>query len=316
MKESRHWSRFFGSILNNYDPSDPAKIEEQQIYNYLDWVQSNVPSINKVVSDNAFDNEPHFSHLYPEISFHIMNSAMIDMWINFKYANDQEPNPSRLEHIKNAQDLLAISGYELYMKRQKLIDTDPDYFNKKNRLRNGLIDGRLNEIDSAIVLLSYIKNEPTKTVVPSPIQFERSNIGHRQGNTNSDILMYDYKKDDVIGIQLKNTVNEYTLNRYDKSRIVLISGQDDLLNQKVVRKNQSSSDKSIVSWPGLISMFHITKQMGTTGSSRGIAANYLGDRNLMRMKFDAKYAIGKISDPRQRALANIKPRLDNAFSQN
>lgn len=311
MDESRKWVSYFEGILMYFDPNKQDMIDENIVSDYINWCYRNVPILDNELFTRSFD-EPRFLVAYNELTFHILNYAMITMWGGFFDTKNQEISGNRNYLIKDAQDMLSLAGSRLYIYRDPQCSAQSDYsfFHKDNSAISSAINGRLTEIDAGIALLDYAKINPHIIVVPSQGAFERF-----ASSANTDFILYDTKNVNIIGAQVKSMGQKADFERYDTSRVALISGRYDLENELLTRTKTGTSQQKVISWPGMISMAHING-IHTIGKNRSIVVKYSNPSELMQLKFRAKTMLKGLRVNRQRILSNISYRLDKTFAYN
>lgn len=152
------------------------------------------------------------------------------------------------------------------------------------------------------MLLDVAKKHPDWIVVPGPMQFERS----RHGDRNADFIVIDTGNKQSIGIQVKSSVRDETIAKYDPAWIVLVDGDTDFNNVQAMRTKALSSDQKVVSWAGILSAHHLSK---LSTKNRPLSSP---DRMLlMRQRLVAKAAL---SDVKVKDYPEIIKRIDERIS--
>ncbi len=183
-----------------------------------------------------------------EVNFPALNEHMGDMWdplILGEWPKGIDRN--RVIHI--AMNSLAIEGLLYYTLREKFVrrvGTEALY-EPYNEAFLSRYTGVLQEIDVAIVILDVIRKNPNLTVVPAPMQFERSKSG-----ANADLLVVDLGEKQAMGVQTKTVTRRETREKYDQTRIALVDGTVDLGNVRVVRTKKGRSTEAPKPWPGIV----------------------------------------------------------------
>jgi hypothetical protein len=112
-----------------------------------------------------------------------------------------------------------------------------------------IINGILQEIDSAIVLLEIAKRHSSWVVLPAPLNFERMGRAN-----NVDFVIVDFEQQNTIGVQVKTRVKAYQRERADPRRVVFIDGIKDLHNTRKLPTRYGRNKRDVVAWPGMIAV--------------------------------------------------------------
>ena len=176
-----------------------------------------------------------------------MYDAMYPGWMEMAYAGEFGP-AQRDGAIRTSQLVLASQCLRLALLRSRHtgIAEDYRYFSDDLRKTRSVMNGIMNEYDTAIVLLELSRTDPDLMVVNAPLRFESW-----AGNANSDFIAYHKEADSVIGVQAKsgNTSNS---RRYDSHRVMMVDGAHDLKGHTMHRVHPGSSHLRDVTWPGIV----------------------------------------------------------------
>lgn len=309
MVDARKWSTYFGHSLLDYCRGEYLpKYDPQIIDGYFDWIHLNLYRINHALDSNI--NNREFQKAYSELNFHYLNIAMMEQW-RAVFGLDN-PAGERIKNIHFAQDYLSTLSLDAFCK--KLDETRPakaaEDFAKDNKVYRDLTENRLNEFDSAIILLEVMKNNPSLAVLPSPPLFEKYT-----NRANADFIIIDTDTRDILGVQTKTTIFSEELEKYDSRRIIFIDGRYDLANYKMMRTVANSSRLKEVSWNGLVAMHHLK-----TKNAKRIANSYIHSvmttKELLGNMMRARAALGTTTMDIPRITALIEDRiLDNLYKQ-
>ena len=176
-----------------------------------------------------------------------MYDAMYPGWMEMAYAGEFSL-AQRDEAIRTGQLVLASQCLRLALLRSRHtgIAEDYRYFSDDLRKTRSVINGIMNEYDTAIVLLELSRADPDLMVVNAPLRFESW-----AGSANSDFIAYHKEADSVIGVQAKSG-NTSDSGRYDSHRVMMVDGADDLKGHAMHRVYPGSSHLRNVTWPGLV----------------------------------------------------------------
>ncbi len=221
-----------------------------------------------------------------EVNFHAMNRHMLGMWEPLTRGG-WSSEERRREHITYAQSSLAVEGLFYYMSRQRIADADGSHamFTPAYKELYERTTGIIQEVDAAIVLLDVVRRYRNLTVVPAPMQFERS----RQRRRNVDFVVVDAEAGRAVGIQVKSKVNPKDFAEADKDRVVFVDGDVDLGNVKAMRTQRGKSDRRVVAWPGIIAARRMSL-IKTHGKGRTQVGG--SSRNIMKLKIEAERLVG------------------------
>jgi hypothetical protein len=251
--DAQDWSHDFGRLAHGYLSQEPLSPSELKNFEHYDnWHHDRSGNSR----NRAFTNEAVTDRYraFREVNFHYLNAPMLGMWRPLTGETWRSPQ-QRDEMIRYARDNVAREGLLCYTLRdayaKQMGGTDALFDDKGLELHNSL-NGAMQEFDAAIVLLGVVRKHSNWTVVPAPLQFERSKAAER----NADFLVIDTEAKQTIGVQIKSSVNQKVRQRYDPDRIVLVDGNVDFDNVKAVRTDRFRSDQKVVSWAGILSAYH------------------------------------------------------------
>jgi hypothetical protein len=248
--EGQQWSYRFGRLLYMAlaGMTPDAHTDPLDMQAYHEWSSGVIDDIISLVGHD--DNAAH--RAMNELNFNVMNRAMRGMWHPILQSQGNRSEGERAHTIRASELELGIIGLvfnqsrEAYAKKYGYQIWFEDSSLKPLTLT---INGILQEIDSAIVLLAIAKRHPSWIVLPAPLHFERMGRGN-----NVDFIVIDCDRQNTIGVQVKTRVQFRQRRRADPKRVVFIDGIADLCNTRELR-TQSASDKiETVSWPGMIAV--------------------------------------------------------------
>ena len=177
-----------------------------------------------------------------------MYDTMYTGWTEMVF-NGEFSMADRDARIRTSQLMLASQCLRVALVRARHVDIKADfrYFSKDLEAARRVMNGVMNEYDTAITLLELSRTDPDLKIVNAPLRFEGW-----AGNANADFIAYHSSADSVIGIQAKSGQQARDA-RYDQERVLLIDGARDLKGHAMHRTRPGSSSLSDVLWPGLIS---------------------------------------------------------------
>jgi hypothetical protein len=149
--------------------------------------------------------------------------------------------------------------------------------------------------------MGIVRRHPNLTVVPAPMQFERSASG-----ANADLLVVDVNDGRVVGVQTKTTTRQSTYQRYDSSRIVIVDGTKDLGTVRVVSIQKDSSTPQPKPWPGIIAASRV-HALKLHGSARQVPPDYV--RSMVAHKIRARAAVGDLRVDHRELSKEIEERI-------
>lgn len=247
--------------------AEPPAVREVQDYSYTygrivhaamnDQPDHITPLLPKIVSfeeSNTFGdvelqllNTPGAWRYRNEVNFYALNTHMDYLWRPL--IHNAWPNNNRTGTLHFAMNALAYEGMKLYGVRESIVRSkgSEELYTEENKDVLERFSGALQEVDAAIVVIDAIRKHENLTVVPAPLQFERS-----APQTNADLLVIDTTEKRMVGVQVKSRVTSKDVDRYDPDRIVLLDGDIDLGNIRVVRTKKRRSTTEPKPWPGIV----------------------------------------------------------------
>ncbi|MGF7228571.1 MAG: hypothetical protein ACQR33_01150 [Candidatus Saccharibacteria bacterium] len=219
-----------------------------------------------------------------EVNFHALNENMGRLWSPL--TRGRWANGNRVDALNFSMNALAIEGMKLYAVRERFVQENiiEDLYIDENKDVLERFTGAVQEIDAAIIVIDAIRKHPNLTVVPAPLQFERGNP-----KTNADLLVVDTEEKRMVGVQVKTNVTKEDRERYDSSRVVLMDGNVDLGNVRVVRTKKGRSTTQLKPWPGIVATSRVDN-IKMHGKHQHISSEYIG--MMMRMKMKARTLVG------------------------
>lgn len=302
IQDAQNWSYAFGrlahaSLSGAAAPSDSIA---GRVGEYRAWIYGSDEALRWRASEAKAPQEDHL-RVVNETNFHYLNKNMFGMWRPLMMGG-WESEKQRRHYIGEAREKLAIEGMVMYTLRKNFAAKrgSATLYNETNRPFLEAINGATQEFDAALVLLDVVQRHAGITVVPAPLQFERSSDGRR----NVDFLVVDFIGRRAVGAQVKTNVTDRTKERYDAERVVLIDGSVDFDNVLSVRTKTKSSQQSVKPWPGMIAAKRI-QDIPTTGRSmqRGQGGS------VVRAKMMARDALGQTRVDYQKAAKRIEERI-------
>ena len=306
MQEARRWSHCFGVVLHDYlSDADPRYYPAAQIHDaYYGWVAPAIQTFEKDIAQSGACEEEK-AKAQNEFNFHRLNTAMNYMWLPIGPAWTEDP-PFRRSAIEMSQDLLALGGLQFYIRKEGQIKKQgPDYFNEETEFARSSLEGLMHEFDAGIVLLECIKREPHLTIVPGPMQFEYSRSD--QASQNADFVVID-NRGRAVGVQIKSSVSEETIQQYDPDRIVLIDARLEFGNEKAFRTDRRKSKMSIVSWAGMICAARV-HDIRIHGNNFSLLRDMVTDQQIISMKMHARQLLAGTKSNLPSAVDKVKGRV-------
>ena len=299
IESSREWATFFDRLMYDYlnDNLDTVQFYETAFRTYQDWVNSRFDNDRRTINRQALLN-PEDKIYASELHFNTLASHTV-------FAFEQlirEDIPLRSARITDMQTELAMEAADIARQRKLL-----KFHEDKDDVRSGMVgvyNGQLTEIDTMIILLEIMKDDPEGKLVavPAPPQFESS----RKKGMNADFIIVDRALKQARGLQSKTRIsnNNDALITYEYNRITLIDGIFDLGNSQLGNYN-SRTGQNIVAAPGLIAMDHLQRL-----SIKDTPYKFIELRpKLMRAKGIARELSGGRKSYIAFATANVKAKL-------
>jgi len=304
MRDSRALAQRFGQVLHTYllHPGKPVSEIPGVVTDYVDWLNTGfIPLLSKL---NATDS-PEGNHALNELNFHSLNMCMGLMWLPMHEGNWTLNPKERCVAISHTQDILAIRGLNAYWQREQIsgIKQDYAYFSDKNNERRATFEGVLNEFDAAIVLLEVIKRRPDLTVLPAPLQFEKS-----RHKTAVDFVVVSIAGQ-AIGVQMKSLLLSGTKDTYDSDRVVCLDAKIDFGNVLARRTTPGKSHVKQVGWAGIICAQRV-KQINTIGEHQHLLKlEKLDVKTVNRNKFVACQLLKNIRPNMPEIVGRVSDRI-------
>lgn len=257
ISEAQDWSYRFGRRLHlSLTGGTPDTFTDpDEIRTYCGW-GTNVVDTAIDLTGMALNGNHDALRAMNEFNFNLMNFFMRSMWEPI-FQGAWRSEDSRRHCIQAAQLDLAVAG-SIYITSRQLWSNKHGtavWFDKDDvGVLTDTMNGILQEIDSAIVLLEVIKKYPKLTVMPAPVNFERMG-----GGDNVDFVVVDTEERNAIGAQVKTNLHRHTIRRANPRRVVFIDGTRDLCNVKRLRTRHDDDTERKVAWPGLIAVRLITQ---------------------------------------------------------
>lgn len=296
---SREWANRFADMA--YARLSGETLHQDQVSHHLRdynaWMSKHLIPLHAQLKESS-DQSAALRGL-SEINFHRLNFGMLPMWKSLLEGRQSNAEVHR-DVSYTARDIIAQQGFRMYKGREveASIQNDHRYFSEENRDQRQVLDGIINEHDTAVVLLNAIKNKPGVAVVPAPSGFEHGN----KGKYNVDFIVADLGGF-AVGVQAKLSVKQQDYERYDQDAVVLVCGDADFASTAAKRTTKGRSTTRLVAWPGMI-CGHIattTPLHGTFLAGRSQA----GSRDAPR-----KTIVERAQD--KKLIGNIKPHLGKA----
>lgn len=304
MEGPRKWTSYFDRLLvlhlkdEQNGANEPGYMFNELRKYELGWLNEHLNSTLKMAFDISERNLEALPALH-ELGFHVINKEVMPIWYNLllnSQANELTP-----QRIHSMQTHLSLRGAELQDKYQK-------YTLKELRsgVKSGItgdLSGILNEIDAEIVFLEIMKREggglPAHlSIVPAPPRFEAA---HRNRHRSADFLIFDASTDQVRGIQVKTTVANETITKYDSDFITLVDTTRDFGNTR--SSYTAGRGHHSVPAPGLIALDFLLNRTSIRELSRNPAFNS-EMKSIFQAREIARAVFGK-----------KKPYLDTAVTQ-
>lgn len=336
LMSSRLWSNKFGEWLHgalNGEPIDGRDFS-QTADSYRDWIQGNFMDLQEYIdadltnsiegpADETPDQQIARETLNEaacqaanEVNFHELNAAMLPNWLALVGGDHSWRGETRHQLISATQDMIALRGLKYYARREQVsgIDKNYEYFDPNKKGRRNMFEGRANEFDAAIVLLEIMKRREDLLILPAPIQFEKFGKTIDDKSTNVDFVALT-TGGQALGLQVKGHVTAKVRDHYDPHRVAFIDAAADLGNERSMRTKRGSSDKTVMTWGGLICVQRVMN-IKLTGPNTSVSMmNQQGlhgfQRRVLQDMFRAKQLAGTIKPHLQQATIAIKERIDH-----
>lgn len=279
------WSRAFGHILHDYLSTGVSPMSETDFkklsLEYQDWFNRDFSTLYAQAEAYAKDSDTPESHtVINHFNFHILNRLMLPIWSDTLLHEGGIQRSS----VKDAQTALSFYGLYLFKERQARIK-DNTYFNPEFANHRAASSGLHNECDTAITLLNMSYRDPDVAVLPAPMQFENQH----PSSLNSDFIIIRRSNKQARGVQAKVRSTNEGYRGYDPNYVTLVDGVNDLGNSQAVRTDPYKSTRSVVAWPGLISLEYL-KSLKPDGSHN------LNKKAVLQAQFQA-HALSRSAKP-------------------
>lgn len=239
---------------------------------------------------------------FSELNFHRMNGAMFGMWqplLDGGWGSES----NRLHRIRAAQRTLALESCTYFAARDIWINTQGGTHiiregTDRQKELAGVINGTIQEMDAAYILLEFIRENPNLTIVPAPLNFERT-----RKRVNVDHVIVDVAGWRAVGAQVKTSTKSEEIEDADPERVVFIDGSVDLDNVLAMRTRKGSSSERVVPWAGLITTKAVSEMKVDKRAS-------LERKRYERRLIDrAKSAVGDIKVDYSRIVKKVGSRI-------
>jgi len=299
--EAQDQSYQFGQLLHAHLAGKTPDVMRSKAdwRSYRSWTKGNLELEERLLQDPEFG-----LRALNEVNFHFLNAAMEDMWEPIRFGKWRS---ERDACISRAQKNLATRAVFYYAAREILVrdgGEDVLFTDEAEELR-ATIGGVIQELDAGVVLLEVLrlnkKEHPNLTIVPAPLNFERS-----RREVNVDFVAVDAMARRAVGIQVKSSARGVRQGQTDPERVVFVDGSTDFDNVRALRTNSRKSDRKVVSWSGLISAAFVANAPVGSGREqyggvqvqtiKGIAQEALGENDKPMHKEAARRISSRILD--------------------
>ncbi|HSX32838.1 MAG TPA: hypothetical protein VLF91_00670 [Candidatus Saccharimonadales bacterium] len=294
---SYRWGRVAHALLGT---ADLDVFGGDELRAYADWYAGGMSNAYEQLDAAPVEIQ---AHGYNELNFHHLNRQLLSFWIPFtvgEWTSDRERQSSIIE----AQDFLAFKTLDHYTSRENLIAAAEGthiLFDPEVRPMHDAITGMVQEYDAALVLLDVVRKNRHFTVVPAPLQFERT-----RKRTNVDFIVADFVGRRAVGVQVKSRLRTEDTQAVDPDRVVFIDGDTDLGNIKVVRTHRNRSTERVVAWPGILGVKRISQMKNYGQRGRHLWPN---TRALPILKQVADRLTGSLKVDQHEITAKIGARI-------
>lgn len=303
IEDAQDYSYQFGRLLHTSlrgAEADSELTTPEAFRSYAQWKEENEERDFALLGALADVDPEKNIRAFMELNFHRMNAVMLGMWepiIKGQWSSEG----NRKHRILASQRAIALEGFAYYGARQKLVERHGSHalyesgniFKQIGRLVNGVVQ----EMDTAIVLLELVRRHPGWTIVPAPLNFERTIKG-----TNVDHLIIDCERQRAVGVQVKTAAKEWDIEASDQGRVVFIDGRTDLDNVIAHKTDKRSSSSKTVAWAGIIS----TKMVSEMPISK---KGHAGLRNTPVKRHLATSLVGNLRVNLNGIVDRIEPRI-------
>lgn len=290
IREAQTWSYKWGLALHARLSGQTIPINpEKELSEYTRWVQTDFASLSNRINTSSSDEVVEARN---ELNFHWLTMGMLPMWAAIL---EGQPELGRGRWLHVAQENLALRGLILYGAREQFVKTHNSHllFEPSNEKNYASFTGNIQELDASIALLDILNFHPDPrrrniTIVPAPLQFERSDLKSR----NVDFVVFDQEEDQAVGVQVKTGVTKEDYANCDSERVVFLDGKVDLDNVRPMRIRKGQSYERIVPWPGIIS----AKRVQGVKTHGGELATRFAQTGvpIHKLKLEARRLVGDI----------------------
>ncbi len=291
------YSHRWGEILYDYLHGDQRLPLDKLVTfsaEYMTWSRTSVPDLTAHLEPLTTQDDPDlatFSRAMQALNFHRMNTTVQDFWAQLLHR-------PRIHGISrdSARYRLAATGVTLFRSRQQLVDLDA-FFDPDLADFRSWLTGSLTELDMYVALLELTLHDPTICVLPAPEQFQVV-----AGPANVNFIVISISTGRVIGVQAITSGAWRVTSRYDKDRVLVLSGAEHLGDQAAQRTDPRRSERRVVAWPGLVSAHYV---LATKLSKQ--TDEYVPRRELVQHKLQARgVALDGIRSDNPRAFATVR----------
>lgn len=291
---SYKWGRVLHALLRDED-GDKSGLEEMDLYAYNDWLHNDFDEFHSDLTDVSVDVR---ARALNETNFHYLNLCLWGMWSALAEKR-WKSSAERAETLNGAEFGFAFRGLSLYAQREAFVQEAGGthaLFEPENKAIHDALTGMVQEYDAAIVLIDFIRRHQNLTLLPAPLQFERT---HKP--TNVDFVVVDFVEPRAVGVQVKSKLRQADVAVADPDRVVFIDGDADLGNVRVVRTQRARSTERVVAWPGIVAAKKMdrfkahgpeTRQFSTNPSLNQLIAQ--APHVLLRQKLLARKLVGNL----------------------
>lgn len=243
--DAQNWSYKFGRMLHSHLAGTQRDVfkHTNEMDAYREWTYG----FNDLEWGLLGQPDGRGLRALNEVNFHLLNKSMHGAWRAVQEGSWSSEG-TRLHSLQASERALAIDGFAHYAARQQLVDKKGAHslVGTPNMLHN-TFTGMIQEVDAALVLSGVARKHPGMTVVPAPLNFERT-----KKRTNVDFVVVDTIERRAVGVQVKTNVQKSDVEIADQRRVMFIDGTVDFNNVKAMRTQRNSSTERAVPWAGLI----------------------------------------------------------------
>lgn len=277
------WGRLLHDWMRDGIAPQPEEFATHCV-TYLQWYQR-VSAELLAASDAHGDDEADDAMLHDltAFSFHRLNTRSLGLWRQLFYGDLDQVALRAV--VDQARFELSTDVMLFAQVREMTLGDIAGEDEEQHRFR-AWHTGMLTEIDACIALLEATRSDAHVLVLPAPPQFERF-----AGEANADMLVIDTAARQAIGVQIKASHAWQSVERYDRRRIVMLDGIEDLQNSRAMRTDPRRSARRTVSWPGLVGAHYLR-----TLPVQRIQSRWVTRRQALNLKLAARHYVGQIAD--------------------